>query len=585
MKDLKVIFIKDVQGVFEGIKRFPVTVINLWALAIIIFIQIGRTESLPLMFEKLCYTFFIGAIIGMATQFIFERFKDGLGKRAVVYGVAILVLIGYYILLLPATEMWWFITVRSWVVALALGCMMLWVPSYRTNIDFNRTTLAHFKACFTAILYAVVMSLGCVAIIGAIDTLLFNVDNDIYSYMLTTIWVLFAPLYYLSLLPKFSEGEETDYPKFLDILISKIAIPLLSIYTLVLVAYFLKILFKRSWPSGQIGPMVLIYVIAGILIFVLSSLLENKFTVFYRKFFPKMLIPIVVMQIISVSIRLKNYGVTESRYYIFIFGIVSLTIGFGLSFRKTLRNEWIALFVGVFVLGSIIPPMDAFTISRNSQVKRIETILEDEGMLVDNKIIKKKDASDYTKSQVTSILNYLQDKGYTGTIKWLPKDFSTYNHMNTIFGFEPTYDYAGGDRWYFNMCLNEKDPLPIGGYEVLLKTYISRYEDVEKTSFNLKGETYNLKASKLADDEVYLSILDSEGAEVIGTKLDIFVDTLMNKDSKKKEASAEELSFEVEKNGYKMKVIFQNIDYSFTGETVLDFSYDAYVMFANGKDK
>ena len=117
------------------------------------------------------------------------------------------------------------------------------------------------------------------------------------------------------------------------------------------------------------------YSSAGLIIYILASRLENRFAVLYQRIFPKVLVPVVVMQLISVYIRLNAYGVTESRYYVALFGVFSIVIGIILSFKPVKRNGLIALLAAGFAVLSIIPPVDAFTISRNSQVTRLENML------------------------------------------------------------------------------------------------------------------------------------------------------------------------------------------------------------------
>ncbi len=309
-----------------------------------------------------------------------------------------LLTVGYFLILWPAPEISAEISVRTLVAVIALTCAVLWIPSFKGKADFNQVALVHFKSVFTSVLYSGVLSAGLAAIITTVDILLFHVNNDAYPYMMTIVWVLFATIYYLSLLPKFNSAEKADiqtvraavnYPRFLEILVSYIAIPLVTAYTVVLFAYFIKILVTLHWPSGQLGPMVLIYSTAGLVIFVLASLLENRFSVLYRKVFPKVLIPIVIMQMISVGIRLNAYGVTESRYYVVLFGVFSIVIGILLSLKPVSKNSTMALLAAVFAILSIIPPVDAFTVSRVSQINRVEMILETEGILTKGKLTPK----------------------------------------------------------------------------------------------------------------------------------------------------------------------------------------------------
>ncbi|MFZ5966112.1 MAG: DUF4153 domain-containing protein [Bacillota bacterium] len=597
MRRLKEVLINSIKGISLAGFRFPMTVVSLLAAAAIIFRLIAIDGTLPVMLQKLIFTFVVGAVLGMAAQFTVERFQKLSGKRVLVYGAALLLLVGYFLILLPAPEISAEITVRSLVAVFALVCMVLWIPPYKSDVNFNLVALVHFKSVFTSVLYSAVLSAGIAAIIGTIDILLFKVNHDTYAYTMTIIWVVFAPVYYLSLLPRFNSESEADqsmmerassYPKFLDILISNIAIPLITAYTLVLIAYFLKILFTRTWPSGQVGPMVLIYSIAGLLIFVLSSLLENRFALFYRKIFPKVLIPVVIMQLISVGIRLNTYGVTESRYYMAIFGVFSIIAGVILSFSPVSKNGRIALLAAAFAIISIIPPVDAFTVSRRSQINRIESILENEGMLIDDKIIKKEDASEYTKVETTNILQYLERSSSLEYIDWLPEDFTIYQDMKSTFGFEPTYPaYTGGDQRYMNVSLDVQQPLPVSGYDVLLNAFVGRYtseKEMEDLDFELNGKTYRLNVNRISNDEVRVSILDSTGIELVGTGLNEFAQGIVGETNVTKEAlSPEEMSFDVMQNEYKLKIIFQNISYTSGSGPDSGADYAIYVLFAAPK--
>jgi len=130
-------------------------------------------------------------------------------------------------------------------------------------------------------------------------------------------------IYYLSVNNKKTEGA-TIYPRVLEILVSYIVIPLITVFSAVLIVYFIKILFTGIWPVGQVGPMVLGYSAVGLFIYILGSNLDNKFTVLFRRLFPLVLIPLVIMQLVSSYIRIDAYGITESRYYVILFGIFSI---------------------------------------------------------------------------------------------------------------------------------------------------------------------------------------------------------------------------------------------------------------------
>lgn len=615
MKRIKEFLKRSLRGISQAAMRFPMAVAGFVAATGVIYRVIGYGMNPPLIIQKWLFTLIVGAVLGIALQFAVERFPKLASYRILVYGIGIILIAGYFMILLPAPELSFEITGRSFVAVFALICMVLWVPSFGGAADFNRIALVHFKSLFIAGLYGGVLSGGISAIIAAVDTLLFNVPSDVYLYTVATVWVTFAPVYFLSLLPNFNlrlttpekdaaaggvtatTGRNTvleegpfidevdqagDYPKFLEILVSYIAIPLVAAYTAVLVTYFIKILITLNWPSGQLGPMVLIYSMAGLLVFVLASLLENRFAKLYRLLFPKILIPVVIMQLVSVAIRLNAYGVTEFRYYVALFGVFSIVSGILLSSAPVSKNGRIALLAAAFALLSILPPIDAFTVSRVSQIQRVETILIDEGMLVDGKVVAKAAASDNTKIEVTNILNYLERNSSLKYIDWLPEDFTAYQDMYAVFEFEPTYPAYMGDERFTYVSLDFQKPLDITNYDRLLTLYFGGY-DIENQmpdqTFEIHGQTYRLEAKRLSNLDLRLTLLDTGGHELVGLDLyEAAIKLMLDSGASKEFMSPEEMSITLENGRYRLRVIFQHVNIFEGGDGEMVADYNLYVL-------
>ena len=583
--------LKMVQGLFKAVSRFPLTVLCLVGTTILVCYMISLHKTPDLIVQKLMFTFLLGAFIGITAQFKCERIER-LGKlRFVVYLLSALLTAGYYLIIGSAPNIDFAVSVRTFVAVFAMFCAFIWVPSFGGKYDFNKVALIHFKSVFTSILYSGVLSAGCASIIAAIDILLFKVNSDTYSYVMAVIWILFATIYYLSLLPHFNSDNESDreyaesaghYPRFLEILVSYIAIPLVTAYTLVLAAYFIKILVTLKWPVGQLGPMVLGYSAAGLIIYVLASLLENRFAKLYQRIFPMVLIPVVIMQLISVYIRLNAYGFTEARYYVALFGIFSIACGILLSFRPVTKNGIIALMAAGFAIFSILPPVDAFTVSRVSQITRLETMLSAEGILTDGKINPKADASLTLRMETTSILNYLQNRNYTKYLTWLPADFKTNNNMQNTLGFEPAYENINGNQNFFNANMDMQKPLNISGYDMMFN--INAYRTMDKSNepkfdFEVRGVKYSLTVERLSSQEAYVSVQDANGAVLVGTGLYDFATLLPSFSSGAKGIlSPENMTLNVENNGYKLRIMLQNVNMTYSGADA-GVDYNGMVMF------
>src|SRR5665647_3744887 len=164
--------------------------------------MISLREMPGLMIQKVMFTLILAAFLSMAAQFAAERFNMLINHRPFVYGVSLLLTIGYFFILRPAPEISAEIGIRTFVAIFAMFCAVLWVPSCearydtKTNdkpqggneickTDFNKIALIHFKSIFTSVLYSGVLSAGISAIILSVDILLFKVNTDSYAYMMT----------------------------------------------------------------------------------------------------------------------------------------------------------------------------------------------------------------------------------------------------------------------------------------------------------------------------------------------------------------------------------------------------------------
>jgi len=560
-------FLKN--GILSTAKRFPITTFSLSVITGLVCYLIWLPRTSPLIIEKLIFTLLICALAGVDAQFLSERLKKTEGVRLYAYCGALLFAVLYFILLLlPASKITDKVGIYSLIAAFALVCAMLIFPSAKGRFDFNKGALIHFKSVFTSVLYAGVLSIGISAVIAAINLLLFTVSSNTYAYTMAVIWILFAPIYYLSLLPVFEvetdRAEETQnepiVPKFLEILISYILIPVIAAYTLVMFAYFAKILLTLKWPIGQLGIMGLIYSAVGLILFVLASLLKNRFSQLYCKIFPKVLVPIVIVQLVSVAIRLKAYGVTESRYYVALFGVFSICAGVFLSIKPVTKNIVIAYLAAFFAIISLVPPIDAFTVSQKSQLIRIETILETEGMLKDGVLTPKQNVSDNAKFETTSILSYLNNRDTLKSIQWLPKNFDLNQDFSKTFGFETRYSRDGiQPQTESYLTLDDTKPIAVSGYDFYIS--ISNYSN--DLNLNYSGVPY-----RLSYENRFITLKNTVGKQLLNEDLTEFFKTLQKKwvNSGKSSLDPEDMTFEHAENGYKIKIVFKDISLHNTEE-------------------
>ena len=136
-----------------------------------------------------------------------------------------------------------------------------YIPWISNKKNYEFYIIEVFSDLFLTIIYSLVLYLGIAAIFFTINQLFnANIVGKYFYYVFLIIAGVFAPSLFLSRIPEVDEKfEGYEYPKSLKVLLLYIVIPLLTIYSTILYAYFLKIIVTRTWPQGVVSHLVLWY--------------------------------------------------------------------------------------------------------------------------------------------------------------------------------------------------------------------------------------------------------------------------------------------------------------------------------------
>ena len=133
-----------------------------------------------------------------------------------------------------------------------------------------------------------------------------------------------------------------------------------------------------------------------------------------------------MFQTISSLLSLSETGITHTRYYVILYGLFAAVSGILLSFLPVRKNGSIAALLIIFSIFSIVPPVDAFSISKSSQINLVEKVLLENKMLKEDTITPNSNVSNEDKKTITNAMSYLNTMDYTKELAWLPKDFDYY---------------------------------------------------------------------------------------------------------------------------------------------------------------
>ena len=566
------------QGFSETILRFPITVIFLVAATITEAVSIQQEHNSS---SDLILTFVMGAALSIVLQMVYERFfKDKL-ERYIGMGLS-LVLTFCFFVYVKVQESDIQLSIQTAVIFFILFIAFLWIPVIKSRINFNESFLATFKAFFTATFFEGVLFLGLILIIGAIDILIVETDYKLYLHFANIIFALFAPVQFLSLIPYYpgkrnmeelkvenkadlEQSEEknvidmksenllrfTSPGRFLETLITYIILPITAVFTIILLIYIIANIRQDFWTDNLMEPLLISYSITVILVYLLASTLNNTMARLFRSIFPKVLVPIVLFQVVASLLKTREVGITYGRYYVIMFGIFAVISGVIFCFKSVHKNGLIAPVLIVLSLISILPFVNAFTLCREVQENRLQKVLEQNNMLVGQKVVPRPEISKNDKEIIISSIEYLEEVDAIDRISWL-SEYKKSQNFEVTFGFSEYEDI--GKNQFRSIYRDTRTPIPVEGYDYMMRTYIN--EENEQMLIEdsvVGGNTFSLYKE---GNELILK-------DLAGEALHFSIDQLYDKASKVEEydtnLDTQELIFTEENSTTRLTVIADNI--------------------------
>ena len=587
--------INHLKGLIDAVARYPLSVTFL---VVAVVLNAYAIESDTFNSNKYLMALGVGTILAASLQMLYEHLFEKGYIRLILMSLAAVITLGYYLIIRSTSEITMEMSIKTGVIIFALVMFFIWVPSIKSRITFNESFLSAFKAFFTSLLFSVTIFFGVTLIVMATNLLLFTVDEKANIHGANIIFILFGITYFLSLTPFFppvkekyklskdlksqnkikqcsyvSEEDEINIeneglpiqfmkrtikcPKFLEILIAYIIIPLTAVFTIILFLYILINIRGSFWEDNLLEPMLVSYAVTVILVYILSSTLDNRFASIFRKIFPKVLVPIVIFQTLASILKIGEMGITHGRYYVILFGVFAIIAGIVFSFLDVSKNGIIAVVLIVFSAISIIPTIDAFTIAKNSQMSILEETLIKNGMLKDGKLTADDSISDEDKSKITSSFQYLRLMDYTGDIEWL-QDKDVYTDFHKIFGFDESETYINAEK-YLYINTKENINLNIQDYDLFATTNIGIKENSDICSFEKDGSKYYLKKS-VTDGRSKINLLDEDKQEVISFSMDKIEERFKNYNGGESLVNMDELTFIETNEKAELKIIARDVN-------------------------
>lgn len=526
--------------VYRTFYRFPLSILS--AVAFYVLWSLDGHTSLEID-ERLLMVLSLGFVLFAAFELILESFEaDRLPYRtaAAFVGLGILAACYYYIFIgTSQRDVYVFGLILAGAVFVAAVALDL-KSGDRFEINVARIIS---RLCISA-LFAIVFILGFLAVLGAVDLLLVDVEGEAYLEVVRIGSSVFFPIMFLKGLPK--KGEQAEFPKLIKGLLRFVVVPIMLVFTLVLYLYYIKLVIERSLPISEVGGVSLAFLGIGIPATILITYFDEKMQRIVRKLFPYVLIPVIGVLFLADIRQLSLYGVTITRYLVAAGGIGALISVALMCAKKGRYQRFSLLIAAVLCFISAYGPASAYNLSSQSQSARLEHYLTKNNMLLDGKITPNADISSEDKEEIKSIIRYMNsnDLAKPSYLEEIEGEYE--KHL----GFSLDY-YRSNNTQYFHAEMNLLD---ISDYDYLI------YDVYNKTSagaYSVDSESDIIAIKR--NDEVVAEISKNEVAEEIYSKVDKAART----------QRGDALSFVYENEKIKIKLMFSYIDIYADGEKTL----------------
>ena len=253
--------------------------------------------------------------------------------------------------------------------------VLLGFPFEKNNQGFtyrNFTNLFHLGLA-TAVWLLV---FGLVAAILFTITTLFNVEfsDSFYSHFYTSLGIFTQPLFFLVFQQRQAKSEMT-LNRIFEILVNFVLAPALMIFTVLLYAYVVQIIFEGVLPKGMLANITLPYLLGGLGVYALRSICAKARWETFFKFYPYLAIVPIVLLWLAIDRRISAYAWTEQRIYLVALA-TAITIAYAILIVPKARQYRLisgVVMVATFAMTWVGKPQE---IAYQSQTARFEQLLK-----------------------------------------------------------------------------------------------------------------------------------------------------------------------------------------------------------------
>ena len=472
--------------------RFPLSVVAI----IVTFLLFAYNISVPYI-DKIDKNFLIKFIIStivvfflsvgtsiMAETLEFKRFKKNL-----LYLITIFFWLAFccyfwrydIINIFYSEKIVYIIIVLVWIIAFLFSSPFLLKmddEKFPTELYYNYFIKISFIFLISFILWGLFSLLWSIWIWSIFTLFDLNLAKqwDFYAYLFNFALVVFAPLYFLSQLPKnILKKKKVEIHSFFRFIINFVVIPFVIGYFFILYSYSVKVLLNfDEWPHWEVSWMVIWFSILWYVSYVFSQRFEekNNFITKFRKVLPIVIFFQLPMLFYAIYLRINQYDVTINRYFVVVFWLwlTVISLYLILSKKKILTLIPISLFTAIAIIS--IWPWWVYSLPESRQIWILNENLRIANILNNWKITipeKKTDLDPIISGKIYDLIWYLVNNHGTKSItKVFPKLVSDIRNQDRInWDDQKINDLLWIKNVKYRKTINEKQYYWISSWELI----------------------------------------------------------------------------------------------------------------------
>ena len=244
----------------------------------------------------------------------------------------------------------------------------------------NRSFAAHALHVVTQLFFGLVIAGIITVALLAIFASFFYIfgikqPENFYIYLWEFVWFFIAPQVCCTLITQ-GEDEVNEPARILQLILNFILSPTVIIYTVILYAYFIRIVLEWDLPKGGVAWMVMGFVTVAMAGRLMQYVLNKRYYDWFYRNFTWIAIPPLILYWIGSVYRIRLYSFTESRFYLMVAGVLMTLFVLMLLWKRSRRFQLMALIFGAaIILFTYIPGISAKSIGLNCQQKRLQQII------------------------------------------------------------------------------------------------------------------------------------------------------------------------------------------------------------------